>query len=678
MEAYPAKAPPITCLSGHVSGENTVEKKRALSPADHVSVVKRRRMSGPAHRYTYTPLDQLEENKVANVYGAVTFFKLPYRSKGTDYCSIITIVDQSNVKLKCTFFSGNQDGLPKIYKIGDIVRFHRIKIQKFNNEFQGISSSGFSALVFEGTVDAPLVPRSSTERYSFTAEDQKTVELLRIWQLGLQQFSGSRRKLSDVQPGQYFDLICQLVAKAEVDKASYLLKVWDGTKYASLSWKVFVEDSALEGDREFITQRQSISIDILVYDNHVELAKSLKIGSYIIIQNVHAKLHSAANGNQGADTYVEFHLHGGTGYGRGISVPPEEDSDVKELQKFLDAVDLKPNQPAFDVTTSDNQLGQMSPPFDALERCQQLSVTVLPAYQQWWITPLANITKSKAPQKFRIRARLKSFQPDHLYQSLKLHCAKCNSLLDAPDEHSLKNIFEDRFNGSPNTNPPSTLWYQSALWKTETLDNRAVAIHFVKKSDMLQNPEDSLILIEGGSFKELCMLSSKFNTIILVKSKEEHLEVDLSAPFLIQGNKWLYGCITCSNIRPLDELKFLSLEGGWDAKEIAKALGIQVLSHFFVMNLTLEDETGSLNAYLWRHAEQFFHIPPSEILMDGHLQEKLHNIMSVLCPSTKQISEYPWMDCCIKSYNSYNGGREQTRYEIFDTLLSESNMDRAV
>lgn len=32
------------------------------------------------------------------------------------------------MKLTCTLFNGNLDSLPKIYKIGDIVRFHRIKV----------------------------------------------------------------------------------------------------------------------------------------------------------------------------------------------------------------------------------------------------------------------------------------------------------------------------------------------------------------------------------------------------------------------------------------------------------------------------------------------------------------------------------------------------------------------
>lgn len=46
----------------------------------------------------------------------------------TDYCSVVILVDPSNVKLTCNLFNGNLDSLPKIYKIGDIVRFHRIKV----------------------------------------------------------------------------------------------------------------------------------------------------------------------------------------------------------------------------------------------------------------------------------------------------------------------------------------------------------------------------------------------------------------------------------------------------------------------------------------------------------------------------------------------------------------------
>ncbi|XP_068132471.1 protection of telomeres protein 1 isoform X2 [Hyperolius riggenbachi] len=530
-------------------------------------------MSAAAQKYVYTPLDQLKQGSVVNVYGAVTFFIPPFHSKGPDFCSVVTIKDQSNAQLNCRFFSGNQETLPQIAKQGDIVRFHRIK-------------------------------------------------------------------------------------------------VWDGSKCAFPPCKVFVEDETLEGDLDFISRLQNLIVDILVYDNHVETAKSLKIGNYIVMQNLHAKLHTTSNDDQGQLSYMEFHLHGGTWYGRGITVLPENGSDVQELQKILD-VELNKNPPMDSISSSDlnTSAGQKSPPFDALERCQQLSVTVLPAHNEWLTTPLSTVIKSKAPQKYRVRARLRKFQPQHLYQSVKLHCAKCSSLQDIPNEEKIDDIFQGKLNSCLNKSSHNTSWYQSALWRTKHED-RSVIIYFVRKQDMLQNSEDSLIMIEGGTFKEVCKLSGSFHSVIPVTSNQDHLEIQLSAPFLIQGNRWHYGCSKCSRLNSLEALTSLPVDTPWNATEVAKALGIEPLMHVFVMDLTLDDGTGSLNAYLWRHAEQFFQIPAAEIPMENELQERLHNIMATLCPTEKAFSEYPWMDCCIRSYHPLNGSKEEVYYDIFDTQIS--------
>ncbi|KAM5172961.1 protection of telomeres protein 1 isoform 2-T2 [Mantella aurantiaca] len=622
-------------------------------------------MSASVQKYVYTGLDQLKEGSIINLYGVVKFFKPPYRCKGTDYSSTVTIMDQSNAKLTCTFFSGNKETLPKIYSVGDIVRFHRIKVTQFNNEFVGVSSNGFSALVFEGTAGASLLPRTSSKTHSFTDKDHKIIESLRVWQMGQQTFSKSRLKLSDAKPDQYFNLICQLVGKAEMDKASYLLKVWDGSKCALPIWKAYVEEAALEGDSDFISHRQHLTVDVLVYDNHVEAAKSLKVGSYIVIQNLHAKMHNSSNENQAQNSYLEFHLHGGTLYGRGITILPEDDITVKELQKVLDAVNLNEDPIASVNVTS----GHKSPPFDALERCQQLSVTVHPTHQEWLTTPLSMVLKTEPPQKYRVRVRLRTFQPQHLYQSVKLHCAKCSSLQDIPAEEKLDNILQGNANNCPNADAQNAHWYQSVIWKRNQED-RTVTIHFVKRQDMLQNAQDSLIMVEGGTFNEFCKLSREFNSIIPVKSNQAHLELDLSAPFLVQGNSWHYGCRKCSSLKSIEALSSLSHDRSWNAAGIAKALGIEPLTYVFVMSLTLEDETGSLNAYLWRHAEQFFQISASEIFMVNHLQERLHEIMTTLCPPGKSIGEYPWMDCCIRSYHSSDGREEQSLYEIFDTQIS--------
>ncbi|KAM8972997.1 protection of telomeres protein 1 [Pelodytes ibericus] len=634
------------------------------------------RQGHPLPKYTYTSLNQLKEGMVVNLFGVVKFFKPPYRSKGTDFCSVVTLVDQSDVKLKCLFFNENRDALPKIYKVGDIVRFHRIKIQKFNNEIQGITTSGFSSLAFDGTVGAPITPTTSSKSYSFNSEDKKTVEVLRDWAANHLTFPVSRSKLSAIQPEQYFDLACQLVGKAEVDKSSYLLKVWDGSKCVSRTWKVCVEEAALEGDGTFINQLQNLTVDILVYDNHVETAKSLKVGSYLVIHCLHVKLHKVNSENQLNAPYLEFYLHGGTCHGRGITVLPENNYDVQELQKFLDSVDLQDYQGFDDLPFQEltcltqMPLGQELPPSDVLERRQQLSVTVLPDHHQWQTTPLATVIKRKVPNKYRIRAQLRSFEPRNLYQSVKLHCTKCKSLQDIPDEKDLNIQFQKYFNSCLNPNVQNAAWYQSAAWTTNNERNRSIGIHFVKKHDMQQNPEDTLIMIEGGTFLEIYKLSRHFGSIIPVKSNHEQLEIDLTCPFLIQGNRWHYGCRNCSNVKSLETLTSLSNGASWNDCEIARALGVKQLRHVFVMCLTLEDETGLLNAYLWNFSEQFFQIPVSEICMDSKLQEDLQNVLDTLCPSRKKLSEFPWLDCCIRSYNSTDGRKEQTCYEIFDTVVT--------
>ena len=55
------------------------------------------------------------------------------------------------------------------------------------------------------------------------------------------------------------------------------MQVWDGTKTPFPSWRVLIQDAALEGDLSRIHQLQNLTVDILVYDNHVQVAKSLKV-----------------------------------------------------------------------------------------------------------------------------------------------------------------------------------------------------------------------------------------------------------------------------------------------------------------------------------------------------------------------------------------------------------------
>ncbi|XP_067420417.1 protection of telomeres protein 1 [Emydura macquarii macquarii] len=625
-----------------------------------------------APKYTYTPLNHLKGGTIVNLYGAVKFFKPPYISKGTDYCSVVTIVDQSNVKLTCTLFNGNLDALPKVYKIGDIVRFHRIKIREYNQQMQGITSIGFASLTFDGTIGAPIVPRTSTKLYTFTEEEQKTIEELRIWAASNLSVSEPTAKLSGVQPMLFFDLTCQLVGKAEVDGSSFLLKVWDGTKCPYPSWKVLVEAGDLEGDKALIHRLRNLTVDILAYDNHVQLAKSLKVGSFLRIYSLHSKRASAEN--QPDVSFIEFHLHGGTCYGRGIRVLPENNPDVKVLKAFMDSVTLTERQNMESVSSM-----ELDSTFDNLsyqsysERCQQLSVTVLTDHQYLADTALNTILNSAAPQQYRIRAKLRTFEPQKLYQSIKLYCSKCNSLQEVPDGDDFDLILRDSAATSLNPELHNKLWYDSAVWDTENQGQRKIAVHFVKHDELLQEPEDTLIMVQGGTLKEIRKLSKRFKCIIPVRATQEDLELlDLSSPFLLQGKIWHYGCKQCSNQKTIQSLSSLAAEEqpSWEPTEIAQVLGIEPLQYVFVMKFTLDDGTGSLDAYLFDY-EKFFQIPASEILTSNLLQEKMEMIMSIFCPPGKKLDDLPWLECLIRSYNVRNGMEQQVCYQIFDTMVAE-------
>nr|XP_025721518.1 protection of telomeres protein 1-like isoform X3 [Callorhinus ursinus]XP_025721579.1 protection of telomeres protein 1-like isoform X3 [Callorhinus ursinus] len=579
----------------------------------------------PATHYIYTPLNQLKGGTIVNVYGVVKFFKPPYLSKGTDYCSVVTIVDQTNVKLTCLLFSGNYEALPIIYKNGDIVRFHRLKIQVYKKETQGITSSGFSSLTFEGTLGAPIIPRTSSKYFNFTAEDHKMVEALRVWASTHISPSSTLVKLCDVQPLQYFDLTCQLLGKAEVDGASYLLKV----------------------------------------------------GSFLRIYSLHTKLQSVNSENQATLLALEFHLHGGTSYGRGIRVLPESNSDVDQLKKVLESADLTANQCFDGIYHSDHEdsfrtlssSGSVS--LYEVERCQQLSATILTDHQYLEKTPICAILKQKAPQQYRIRAKLRSFKPRILFQSVKLHCPKCHALQEVPHEGDLDTILQEGASKTPDIKLQNTSLYDSKMWTTTDQGERKVAVHFVKNNGILPLSNDCLILIEGGTLGEIYKLANKFHSVIPVRSGHEDLEVlNLSAPFLIQGKIHHYGCKQCSTLRPIKTLNSLVDKTPWIPSSVAEVLGIVPLQHVFVMTFTLDDGTGVLEAYLM-DSDKFFQIPASEVLINDGLQQSMDMILDMFCPSGIKIDAYPWLECFIKSYNVTSGTEQQICYQIFDTTVAE-------
>ncbi|XP_043943278.1 protection of telomeres protein 1-like [Protopterus annectens] len=456
----------------------------------------------------------------------------------------------------------------------------------------------------------------------------------------------------------------------------YCFLVWDGTKCSYPSWRVFVEGSALEGDEAFIHKLCNLTVDILVYDNHTLETKCLKPGMFLRIYNLHAKCGLRTP----ADVQcLEFYLHGGNSYGRGIRVLPDESYDVTELKKHLDSVDLQQYQDLEGISllewdnTLTGPLSQDKVCLNVLDRCQQESATVVTSHHHLNSVPLSTVVKEKAPQKYRIRAKMKSYEPQKLYQSIKLYCPRCHALQDIPSDEDLETALKKSMDGRHSTDFHNSSWYWTASWNTEQPDHREIVIHFVKREEIQENSGKTLILIERVNLVELRRLSEKFGGIIPVKSCDQLSLGDLCIPFFIQGRHWHYGCRNCSILQNVNHIPSLNQEELLEPSAIAGVLGIQPLQYAFLMKFTLEDESAVLEAYLWDEAEKFLRMPASDVIADHALQEKLQTLMRMLSPPGRNIEDRPWLECCIKSYCIEEGGNRRVCYQVFDTIIAEDD-----
>ncbi|ETE62575.1 Protection of telomeres protein 1, partial [Ophiophagus hannah] len=88
------------------------------------------------------------------------------------------------------------------------------------------------------------------------------------------------------------------------------------------------------------------------------------------------------------------------------------------------------------------------------------------------------------------------------------------------------------------------------------------------------------------------------------------------------------------------------------------------------MKFTLDDGTGTLDVYLLDD-KKFFQIPASKVLINNIFQENMESIMSRLCPASRTLDDFPWLECFIKSYYVQDGTEKRLCYRIFDTTVAE-------
>ncbi|KAL6766849.1 hypothetical protein ACKKBG_A37620 [Auxenochlorella protothecoides x Auxenochlorella symbiontica] len=226
-----------------------------------------------APTYEYTTLNEivghLEERQVSqssgafrprqyypNIYLVALECSTVHQCRGgTDrYCSL-KVIDpscaenpelQHGVEFRCFIPPGNPG--PCLDKPGDILRLHRVKAELFAGRLSlsgragsltggGPSRTPCSFCLFSGRERASYQPyQSSHTNPSLSEAEQPIVEELRQWRARVDTHTVSKTEYSriirDIRPGEFFDLVCLILAVAPQGDAATgadIVYVWDST-----------------------------------------------------------------------------------------------------------------------------------------------------------------------------------------------------------------------------------------------------------------------------------------------------------------------------------------------------------------------------------------------------------------------------------------------------------------
>ncbi|XP_037836716.1 protection of telomeres protein 1 isoform X4 [Kryptolebias marmoratus] len=455
------------------------------------------------------------------------------------------------------------------------------------------------------------------------------------------------------------------------------VKVWDGTRCPYTLVEVIAEPGITEGPTSFSKVKESFIANVFVYDNHMEFAKLLKPGDFLRIYNLLAtpgsnKVPGLTRSQPVEENHLAFHLHGGTSFGRGIRVLPENSLDVQELKRVFESFPEDPKDELNEVwgtppeslvclflyLLSDGGTVEGSGVFTERSCSHQMMPVTL-----------SQLKQNHPDGAYHVRVQLRSYEPRRLYQSLKLFCSKCSSIQDIPDDESVAGIFSEASQHFETCWSPKWLESRQAnLPRSQGFPSQALDVLPCVQL-LFQKENKDFIFLNGSTLEETCQFAARVQNIVPVTSSGGHLNLlDLSAPFLFRGRKRYYGCKQCSDA-VLRKPSF-GREEVIDEKLLAKAFGVQLMQFVLLMKLELQDTTDTLDVFLMKHTELFFSVSAEEASISETAQNRISQIMNILCPPEGSVGQHPWLDLCLTAYRPEGDeGQNQTCYQICNTTI---------
>ena len=355
--------------------------------------------------------------------GVVKEFKQPATTRGSDYYSTLTLVDETEprVGVKCVLFNKSPERLPQVKQVGDVVCLHRANVTSYNCQPQVQGVRYTSAIRFSGGLLKKISPCTGSVSFTCTRVERQRVKALRAWAREM-RLQGSLRLLDKVAPGggdHSFDLVCQLVS-VTVSKSPRctLLAVWDATPHSlrcmvpRLERREGEEVEEEEGGYPEVRAHRAITEDSEGYQAHVVIynkkcirqASKLLPGQFLYLQNLRVVTKRAEGGTEREE---------------------DEEERVELTMQREEGVLLDCVPPRIELLEKRDQLHA------ALERRIEqaiASVTVTLGCDDQPLCRVADVTSPARPlpAKFRCRAKVLQVTTPSLEEMVVAHCPCCN------------------------------------------------------------------------------------------------------------------------------------------------------------------------------------------------------------------------------------------------------------
>ncbi|WCJ42080.1 Nucleic acid-binding OB-fold-like protein [Euphorbia peplus] len=176
-------------------------------------------------------------NQKVCIIGVIVEFKLPRKSKGTDWCWSLKIVDQTYTKpgLTVNIFVAREEQLPCVSSLGDIIQLENVVIKKYEEEVNAVYNKKFSHFTLykgegEGDGYEDCLPYLYTSRYYPRDQEKKFIVGLRKWLPDFHSDEGSDDLsfMKGMKQGELTDLNCK-VLHSEINEDELMAFIWDGT-----------------------------------------------------------------------------------------------------------------------------------------------------------------------------------------------------------------------------------------------------------------------------------------------------------------------------------------------------------------------------------------------------------------------------------------------------------------